>query len=204
MSEAPLFFLSYAHTAPPGKEVIKFFADLSEDVAAQVSLPTGSEPGFMNKSMHAGSLWAEDLLSAVGTCQVFVALLSDPYVASEWCSREWFAFSQRKVTNVSGDVNPHRTGMIPVWWTPVPMHRLPAAVTKVQFFSPRAMPGENIAARYESDGVYGLMRRRKEALYRGVVWHLAQSIAEFHFSCEVASQILREGELHDIFREAPS
>jgi hypothetical protein len=196
--------MSYAHTALPGKEVIRFFNDLSENVAQLVSLPTGSEPGFMDKSMQGGELWTKELLRAVGTCQVFVALMSDPYVRSEWCSREWFAFSRRNVTSASRDVIPHRTGMIPVWWTPVPMNRLPDAVTRVQFFSPRAMPGENITARYESDGVYGLMRQRKDALYKGVVWHLAQSIAKFHFSCAVESRILHERELHDIFREAAS
>ena len=58
----------------------------------------GADPGFMDLSMNPGSEWRGELLEAVGTCKVFVALLSPSYTASEWCGKEWDAFSRRKVT----------------------------------------------------------------------------------------------------------
>ncbi|HEY1623084.1 MAG TPA: TIR-like protein FxsC [Streptosporangiaceae bacterium] len=199
---APLFFLSYAHVGHPSPLVVKFFNDLSEDVAEAVGRPTGSEPGFMDRSMAGGARWTGELLKAIGTCQVFIALLSDPYVASSWCSKEWFAFSRRKVISRSGEDAAFQTGMIPVTWAaPIPEFRLPEPVRLVQRFSPREFGGENMRAPYETDGIYGLLRQQLEPHYRWVVWRLAQSIAEFHFAYRVEPLVLHEEELHDTFRE---
>jgi hypothetical protein len=199
----PLFFFSYAHAGQPSPFVVDFFNDLSVDVAELVGMPTGSDPGWMDRSMAGGESWTGELLYAVGTCQVFVALLSGPYVASPWCGKEWYAFSRRKVISRTGDHATFQTGMIPVsWTTPMPdEHRMPASVTRVQRFSPRERHGEDMRGAYEADGVYGLLRQRLETEYRWVVWRLAQSIAEFHFAYQVEPLVLREDELHDIFRE---
>ena len=201
---APLFFLSYAHAMhrdEPNQRVVKFFEDLSEDVAELVARPAGSDPGFIDRSMAGGARWSSELLQAIGTCKVFVALLSDPYVTSSWCGMEWYAFSRREVTRNSGARSGHETGIIPVLWTPVPDHRLPRVVDAVQRFSPRGLPDVNIPVRYATEGVYGLMRMGHETIYQGVVWRLAQSIAEFHFGYEVAPLVLGQDDLHDIFRE---
>jgi hypothetical protein len=200
----PLFFLSYAHTGRPGKLVTDFFDDLSEDVAALIGLQAGTEPGFMDRSMPGGVRWLAELLDAVGSCQVFIALLSDPYVTSQWCSKEWYAFSRRKVVSITDDPVTHRTGMIPVVWSPMPARRCPQVVSDVQRFLPRGLAGEDISDQYETDGVYGFKRLNQESQYRCVVWRLAQSIAEFHFACQVEPLILRPVELRDIFRETPS
>jgi TIR domain len=199
---APLFFFSYAHAGQPSPLVVNFFNDLSVDVAELVGMSTGSDPGFMDQSMVGGARWTGELLNAVGTCQVFIALLSGPYVASPWCGREWFAFSRRKVISRSGDDATFQTGMIPViWTTPMPdEQRLPLAVTQVQRFSPRELQGEDVRA-YEANGVYGLLRQDLVAQYRWVVWRLAQSIADFHFAYRVEPLVLSEDELDDIFRE---
>jgi TIR domain len=202
-SGVPLFFFSYAHAGQPSPLVVEFFNDLSVDVAELVGMPAGSDPGFMDQSMVGGATWGEELLNAVGTCQVFIALLSGPYVASSWCGKEWSAFSKRKVISRSGDDATFRTGMIPViWTTPMPdENRLPLPVTRVQRFSPRELNGENIRGPYEANGVYGLLRQNLLEQYRWVVWRLAQSIAEFHFAYRVEPLVLREHDLGDIFRE---
>jgi hypothetical protein len=199
---APVFFLSYARGRGPATQVAEFFKDLSDDVAELVGRPVGSDPGFMDRSMSGGVRWRPELLRAVGTCQVFVALLSDPYVASQWCSKEWYAFSRRSVVGVSDDEVTHGTGVVPVIWAPIPTRRLPRVVRDVQRFEPRGLNGEDIGAQYKAEGVYGF-KRLQEALYRCAVWRLAQAIAEFHFAYQVKSLVLEPDDLCDIFREKP-
>jgi hypothetical protein len=95
---SPLFFLSYAHSQTKrdsgvsyerNRWFVKFFEDLSENVAELVSRPAGSDPGYMDQWIAAGRLWTPDLLNAIGTCQVFVALLSPIYIDRDWCGMEW-------------------------------------------------------------------------------------------------------------------
>jgi hypothetical protein len=63
------------------------------------------------------------------------------------------------------------------------------------------MPNTNITAQYQTYGIFGLLRMRREVAYQGAVWQLAQQIAEFHYSHRVESLTLKEGDLCDIFRE---
>jgi TIR domain len=209
---APLFFLSYAHSAwqrsqgaqpDPNQRIAEFFDDLSENVAQLVARPPGADPGFMDRAIVGGTRWTPELLEAVGTCQVFVALLSHPYVSSEWCGKEWYAFSRRTVTSRAGDGTGHQTGIIPVVWTPVPEARLPKVVRDVQRFSPRGLPGVNTPAGYETDGIFGLKNIGLDTIYQSVVWRLAQRIAEFHFGHMVEPRVVRENELRNVFREKP-
>ena len=200
---APLFFLSYARggRAP---HVADFFNDLSDDVAQLVGRPAGSDPGFMDRSMHSGALWLGELLHAVGTCQVFIALLCDPYVASEWCSKEWDAFSRRPVRSRDTDQVTNRTGIVPVLWAPMPERPPPRVISSVQRFEPRGLKGEDISRLYQAEGVYGLKRLNHIDPYQCVVWHLAQAIAKFNFAHKVESLVLEPDDLRDIFREKPS
>jgi len=201
----PLFFLSYAHAGrrgQPNRDVLQFFEDLSQDVAELVGWPAGSDPGFLDRSMAGGTHWPAELLNAVGTCKVFVPLLSDPYVASRWCGMEWYAFSRRTVTRHAGNGGDSETGIIPVIWTPVPEDRLPSVIGDIERFSPRGLPDETLPGRYADDGVYGLMRLGHLMDCRGIIWRLAQRIAEFHFGHEVAPLVLGRDDLHDVFRES--
>jgi hypothetical protein len=206
---APLFFLSYArsevrdpHTPPRehNRHVIKFFNDLSENVAWLVSRPAGSDPGFMDRSIRYGSRWTEELLEAIGTCQIFIALLSGPYAASRWCGMEWCGFSQRKVISHRAD---HQSAIIPVIWAPFPEELTPASILVIQRFSPTGLPDANIVAEYEEDGILGLIQTRN-ASYDGVVWRLARSIADFHHTHDVEPRSLGPGDLRDAFREPVS
>jgi len=198
----PLFFMSYAKSGrrygEPDRLVRQFFDDLSENVAQLVSTPLGSNPGFMDGSVTAGSRWAEELLAAVGTCQVFVALLSVPYANSRWCGMEWDAFTRRKAVRAQG--SGAGSALVPVIWAPLPPTEMPAAVQAVQRFRPDGVP-EDIAGTYEQQGIYGLMHHRNGDAYQAVVWQLAQHVARLSYAVRVDPGILREHELRNSFAE---
>jgi hypothetical protein len=202
----PLFFLSYARsdTHDPNtprrdrdRHVIKFFNDLSENVAYLVSRSAGSDPGFMDRSIRYGSRWTGQLLEAIGTCKVFVALLSGPYTASEWCGMEWYGFSQRQV--ISKRAMNHQSAIIPVIWAPFPEELVPPEILLIQRFSPVGLPDVNVVAEYEEDGVLGLIKTGN-ASYDGVVWRLARSIADFCYTHDVEPLTFQSEELRDAFR----
>jgi hypothetical protein len=205
----PLFFLSYARArsknqrprrGDPDTYVITFFDDLSESVASLVSRRPGVDPGFMDRAIRPGRPWSDELLRAIGTCDVFVALLSGPYTSSRSCGMEWFAFSQRKGTSEAEPGRP--PAIIPVIWAPFPEERTPATIRRFQRFSPAGLPNVDIQAEYEQHGVFGLMWMMRTASYRGVVWQLAQEIAQRHHDNHALEQrTLGENELRDAFRE---
>lgn len=198
--QAPLFFLSYAHSGQQSL-LVPFFEDLSENVSQLVNRPVGSDPGYMDRSMVGGNRWAGELLRAIGTCQVFVALLSASYFESTWCSKEWFAFSQRRVVRKSDNGPEQQLALIPVVWAaPLPPDKTPAVVADVQRFSPNAVPNMDISRRYEADGVFGLLKTQVD-LYETVVWRLAQRISDIYYRYYVEPRVLEEHELRDIFRE---
>jgi hypothetical protein len=200
---APVFFLSYARSpdAELDARARHFFDDLSENVAQLVSRPVGSDPGFMDAGLLAGSRWNSELLTALGTCQVFVPLLSVPYVESQWSSMEWDAFSRRTV--VSRTAQGLLTGILPVNWKPVPPAKMPAVIAGVQGFAPKGLD-RHVADRYATRGLVELLTREFESDYRFVVWRLAQEIANFYFNYRVEPLILSDYELRDVFREQPS
>lgn len=203
----PLFFLSYAHEAqrehdvPRGRNrwFAKFFNDLSENVAELISREPGSDPGYMDMSIPYGDHWNANLLHAVGTCQVFVALLSRPYFRSEWCGMEWYAFSQRKVTGRGSAGSSNQTAIVPVIWAPFRDEDVPSAVSPVQRFSPRGLPDE-VRAQYEADGVFGLLKMSVDHAYPMVIWRLARHIADIHYAHRVEPNVLLDTELCDSFR----
>jgi TIR domain-containing protein len=203
---SPLFFLSYARseTNDPNilrrdrdRHVVKFFNDLSENVAWLVSRPAGSDPGFMDRSIRFGARWPSQLLDAVGTCQVLVALLSGPYLASQWCGMEWYGFSQRKV--ICHRAVDHQSAIIPVIWAPFPVELTPPEILAIQRFSPSGLPDVNIVAEYEENGVLGLIQTGNES-YTGVVWRLAKSIADFCYTHNVEPRAFQPDEMRDAFR----
>ena len=187
-SRAPLFFLSYARAKdigpgllPPGPrnpEVVTFFSDVLGLVRhVHVHLP-GDRLGFMDLNVETGRPWEPALLHAVGSCRVFVALLSPPYLkGSEWCAMEWDLFSQRTVTQViNGEVRVvQASAMLPLIWTPIPADA-PRMVTDIQWFVPSGLPADHVAL-YEAEGLLGLSSVYP-AIYKAVVWKIAQKIDE--------------------------
>lgn len=204
----PLFFLSYAHASPQrsreaNRHVIKFFNDLSENVSWLVSRAAGEDPGYLDRSMNPGSRWTPELLHALGTCQVFVALVAAPYLTCDWCGMEWCGFAMRQVQRRDDAGATRQTAILPVIWAPYAKDQTPAVIAEVQRFAPDGMLMAGLAARYEEDGVLGLKRFRRDS-YHAIVWELAKAIAGLHQSHWVEPRELRYEELRDVFAENPA
>lgn len=188
----PPFFLSYARTVErsrgtarvpgPDRRVEDFFHDLAENVGQLIHLPADVPAGFMDQEMRGGMQWTDELLYAVGTCQVLVALLSAPYLKSEWCRMEWHAFDQRTVTKVKGaQASPRQGCIIPVRWAPF-HDEVPPHIGKRLIFSPDRDPEPKTPDHYLKYGVLGLMTMGMlRDSYEIVAWQLSTHIAHiFH------------------------
>jgi TIR domain len=200
----PLFFLSYAHSRfrnpEPNRWFRQFFDDLQENVAELVSRPAGSDPGYMDRSIPGGAPWTPELLRIIGTCQVFVALLSRPYLDSPWCAREWHAFVQRRVVSHPQGKVSDQTAIISVMWTPLRDEEIPFAVSRVQRFLPPPVANADIATHYEQEGLLGLLKLDNDA-YRAVVWRIAQRVAEINYYFRVEQGQFKYSDLRDTFKE---
>ncbi|RZT76970.1 TIR domain-containing protein [Micromonospora violae] len=186
-ARAPLFFISYSGapvgraTGQPAEHLSRFFVDLSVHVSELVGPVTGVDAGFLDTSIAGGEQWSPELLQAAGTCQVFVPLVSSALILSDWCGREWDAFSRRRVTPRHSSASVHETAIVPVTWSSTSGMALPRVLRDIQRFTPTA-PDPGIAAHYQREGVYGLLSMEWENMYRVVVWRLAQRIVDIHRS----------------------
>ncbi|MEV4756103.1 TIR-like protein FxsC [Micromonospora sp. NPDC049559] len=199
---APLFFLSYAVVKPPRRStvgprdpnanVLELFAELSVHVNHLVSRPTGADPGFMDRTMRGGERWNAELLEAVGTCQVFVALLSPAYLDSEWCAMEWDAFASRKVHKRDENSSDRESCILPVSWSPMDSAPLPDSTGLIQRFSPEGTPDDSIVPQYQQEGLYGLLSMRQEVTHGVIVWKLAQRIVQLSRSHWVEPRVLTD------------
>ena len=196
--QGPIFFLSYAQARPirssvgphdVNRSVVRFFDDLSMHVDQLVGSPIGVDPGFMDRSMESGTRWTAEVLAAVGTCHVFIPLISSGYVESQWCAMEWNAFSRRNVVRRPSDSSGSNTAILPVTWSPMRKDQLPSAVRELQFFLPQQLRDPDIAQRYLAEGVYGLLALNDEAAYLAVVWRLARGIVDAYYTYHVEPKI---------------
>lgn len=209
--DAPLFFLSYAHAAGPravaaapreaNAKVQRFFVDLSEHVSELVGRSAGADPGFMDSTMSGGERWTPELLNAAGRCQVFVPLISPSLFTSTWCGMEWDAFSRRRVIRLRDGGAGHRTGIVPVTWSPTSADP-PKVVRDIQRFHPAKLPDPAIATQYQQEGVYGLLAMNMETAYQMVVWRLAQHIVNIQSQLRVEPLVPKtEHELRNAFED---
>jgi hypothetical protein len=187
-SKGPLFFLSYARTKPlrdaldsqpnPNRRVYQLFNDLSTHLNNLVYRETGADdPGYVDRSMRGSEVWTDDLRSALGSCQVLVALLSPAYVQSEWCAREWNGFASRPVRRREGATGRRSTSIIPVVWASPKLFKAPPAIRRVQFFSPVRLSSATLAQEYHDEGLYNLLSIGTPGT-DGIVLRLAQRIVE--------------------------
>lgn len=187
-SKGPIFFLSYAHTQAVDT-VVQFFELLSQHVQELVGLGTGDAAGYMDDSMDDGSYWSHELMSAIGTCPVFVPLISPRYLRSAWCAREWHAFQRRTVHTIppGGNTSP----VLPVRWADTPMDDIPEVIKKLQFFRPTGSERPELRRRYHSEGMYGLSVGGDES-YKLLVWRIAQQINRIYRTHRVETDIVRD------------
>jgi len=211
--QGPIFFLSYARARSPrtslasphdvNRHVVRFFDDLSMNVDQLVGSPTGVDPGYMDESLESGTKWDRELLAVLGTCHVFVPLISSRYVNnSKWCPMEWDAFSRRTARTIPGrpsDLSQSGTAILPVTWSPV-QDQLPQTVQELQFFLPKRLKDRDIAERYRENGIFGLLATDDMDAYGKVAWSLARRIADVYYAYQVEPMILSDsGHLCDSF-----
>ncbi|HEY6792052.1 MAG TPA: TIR-like protein FxsC [Trebonia sp.] len=205
------FFLSYARagdgSAQPGTAKAsdelaeRLYYDLRENVGQLIALPTGSDYGFMDIGMRGGTDWPREIMRALGTCQVFVALLSVPYLSRDWCGREWYAFSQRSTMRLPGGrSSSHQGCIIPVRWAPL-QAPLPPLISDDMFFAPASAPERDLPELYRQDGLFGLLRMGREDYYQIAVWQLAKLIAHVYHTLHLDHRSFAPEDLKNIFGE---
>jgi TIR domain len=152
--QGPIFFLSYAHGPRPHQELVEsFFTQLSDHVQQLFGL-SADLVGFMDQSsLRGGERWSDSLVTAVGTCRVFVPLISRGYVRSEWCAREWHAFHRRTAHTVPPGRN--TTPVLPVLWSALARNHMPRAIGDLQLFLPAEREPPDLREQYRHDGLYG-------------------------------------------------
>lgn len=201
---APIFIMSYAHgrraegdtSKEPDRHVLRLFEDLVEYTSMLIARPIGEEYGFIDRYMYGGEFWQSQLASAVGRCQVFIALTSAPYFQSEWCGREWDAFSRRTITK-RRETSKVSSAIVPVIWAPDLSGRRLPEVDKVQRFSPGF---HNYETLYQEHGIFGLLVMGHEEAYKHISWRLANWIAETFYTFRVEPLVLGVEDLYDAFR----
>ena len=173
----PVFFLSYAHSAPSTDLVVAktevsvrdFFNALSEEVASQSGLPYGAEVGFVDQNIHIGANWAAAITSALGTAEVFVPLYSPGYFNKSVPMRELKSFQRRLA--ITGAPEPRRH-IIPVLWTPFAPWEMTEDVSQ-------AMNLAEDIPEYAENGMRALcMLNVLRAPYEQVVKRLAEQIVD--------------------------
>jgi hypothetical protein len=188
---APVFFLSYARANKrEDSPVQEFHTRLSEHIHESMALASGRRPGFIDRSLDGGQVWTDELAFALGHCQVFVPLLSAPYLSSKWCAREWNAYTRRVVKPMTAGAE-LGTSVIPVVWNVLhPDDKVPDAVDRVQRFTPTDL-GPDIEAAYRKEGMYGLywIDKTGRGMFEAAVWRLAQRIVRATYERWIEPQV---------------
>jgi hypothetical protein len=180
---APVFFVSHATAhddadgpSEPNAVFSEFVRALDEDLNHMMPRRAGANPGFIDRRLRAGSNWEREILTAIGTCQVLVALVSEPFCGSAWCGKEWYAFTERRTWRRSdGLLMEDSQCVLPVYWTVTPEDRYPKTVARHQRFRPRPTSKLPLDQLYLREGIYGMYRAEYDA-YRSTVWRIAQEI----------------------------
>jgi hypothetical protein len=198
----PPFFISYAHAGTESNRAAeRFYHELRGVLQPLVAPPVGTEMGFFDiAGLPTGVRWRYELAAALGTCQVLVALLSVPYLKSDWCGKEWHAFTMREVSRQPGLVTPGNQGaIIPVRWAPIPF-KLPPVGEEVQIFRPNSTKAyPDLPEQYDDEGLFGLLHRGYEEAFKDAVWDLARSIQQIYYSQVLVPRKFDPDELRNVF-----
>jgi hypothetical protein len=197
------FFISYAHAGSESNQAaLRFYNELRGDLQTLVGLPVGAEMGFFDsEGLRPAMRWRYELEDALGSCQVLVALLSVPYLHSEWCGKEWHAFTLREREPLPGASRFQNQGaIIPVHWAPIPFG-LPSVVQdEVQIFRPQGTKDQpNLPELYEKEGIFGLLRSGQREAFGSIVWDLAKSIQGIYYSQRLTPRAFVPDELRNVF-----
>ncbi len=162
------FFLSYAR-GDDWDSVKQFFDDLSAEVRSYAGLPTTRVVGFLDVEMQVGEAWARTLVSALGNCRSFVALISPRYLTSEPCGREWTIFADRVSVLEVGTPVIDAPPLIPLLW--LPPRQLPSVIEERQYLN------HQLPEAYGRHGLRQIIRlQRYKDDYLEMLARLAQQI----------------------------
>ncbi|WP_030744879.1 toll/interleukin-1 receptor domain-containing protein [Streptomyces sp. NRRL F-5135] len=161
MTGQPFFFTSYAVRRADSPLVAKFHARLQQEVRIKRGRSAPSD-GFLDTvSLKLGSGWRPQLVDALRTTRVLVALLSDDYFDSEWCGREWAVMTER-IRRATPPGGPEPVAVLPLFWVPV-NRPLPGPVSDLQYRTPR------LGDAYADSCLIDVMRGDSRAYHKFVV-----------------------------------
>lgn len=168
----PHFFLSYARQDAEGGFLDIFYGDLYAEVQLlKGKNEVGEEPGFRDlRSIEVGEDWNDQLVNALTTCRVFLALYSPSYFVSEFCGKEWRVFADRLAAPAGypGEAAPPL--IVPILWAPVDNDVLPEVTKRIQYTH------ESLGDLYASEGLHHLVRLRSH--YAKEYWDLVRGVAK--------------------------
>ncbi|MGD0703755.1 MAG: toll/interleukin-1 receptor domain-containing protein [Trebonia sp.] len=200
VNNAPPVFISYARAGAASDQAVgRFFNELRGNLQELIALPVGTDMAFLDsESLPPAARWQNELTDALGTCQVLVALLSVPYLESEWCGKEWHAFTLREREPLPGaDKLRQQASIVPVRWAPIPF-TLPAAVNDVQIFTPPGTKRQpDLPRQYAEAGIFGLLRGGQEDAFHEVVWDLSKRIQQIYYSQRLRPRLFVPDELRN-------
>ncbi|GAQ54909.1 toll/interleukin-1 receptor domain-containing protein [Streptomyces acidiscabies] len=123
----PFFFTSYAERRADSDLVEQFHARLQREVEIKRGRSAPNE-GFLNTgAVRLGQGWRRKIGTALGRTRFLVVLLTDDYLASSWCAREWAVMQER--VRLAEPAEP--VALLPLFWTGV-SRKLPAEVADLQ------------------------------------------------------------------------
>jgi hypothetical protein len=172
--EPPYFFFSYHRSdrssgkGDPDRWARRLFDDLCDRVYNRTGT---SNPAFRDRQVSLASEWPGELAGALACCRVFVPVLWPPYFASDFCGKEWAAFTRRTVMHLG----PHRAhaAMVPLLWSPFRLDELPPQVSNLNLIPP------GLSQKYEDEGIFGLMTlQRHRATYQDSLNLITKMIIE--------------------------
>ena len=90
------FFLSYSH-----KDANKYGQDYINEIKRQIEESVGEKNiVFLDtEALELGNEWNSKIQECLGQCKVFIYLLSENYLKSEYCTRERIWWAQREMVN---------------------------------------------------------------------------------------------------------
>jgi hypothetical protein len=149
----PAFMFSYARPSRSTSmgPVEKLLGDLNHELGYYVKGYTEALPGGFDQDMPLGVPWKRKLSRMLAESETLIPLISRPFLASEWCGKEWWVFSQRKVT-VRPPLEPGDTAIVPVIWVPVAESEMHPLVRNLQY------DNSTMPASYGRHGLLALSR----------------------------------------------
>src|SRR5262249_27128945 len=137
-----------------------------------INVPADKNPLFIDRALHIGDHWPDELADRLARCAVFVPLYSARYFRRPDCGREWSVIRQRQDMHVSA-TNRSPNIVIPVLWQPIRLEDLPSWARSIQYTD------ESLGNAYNTMGLESLLRLRDyEADYHAAVRAIAQRIVE--------------------------